>query len=237
MLHPQWQWAENRDEITHGMTLCHTIQWAGFPYLFCVEYILPTQLPTYNRTYHFSPTNSINGSEFLWPKRPTFYLNGQHSTYPKPAFLIYHQACCNSFVRSIQRGHPSLPNRGSIATNLLSVGCLPRCSYVPTGTVNSTEVRNEDPKFDPHMFLLQTNWEINLSDLRNQLNWQSLLGVKFSYLHVCISYISLQIFNWSKIFVIVSFIVQLWVVVLSSACWGGFITACMGNFLLFFIWS
>ena len=139
-----------------------------------VEYVLPTQLPTNNQTCLFSPTDLKNGSNFLWPKMahipPT----------PKPIFWIYHQAYCNSFVRSIQRGLPSLPNRGSIATIPPSVGCLPRRSYVPTGTVNSTELINEDPKFDPHnMFLLQTNWEINSTDLRNQLNRQSLLCIKY----------------------------------------------------------
>ena len=168
-----------------------------------VEYVLPTQLPTNNQTYLFSPTDLKNGSNFLWPKMahipPT----------PKPIFWIYHQAYCNSFVRSIQRGLPLLPSRGRIATIPPSVGCLSRHSYVPTGTVNSTEVRSEDSKFDPHMFLLQTNWEINSTELDSNSTNSWFPSIHFFcplMLYICLTN---KYFELDEIFVIVSFVMQL----------------------------
>ena len=81
-------------------------------------------------------------------------------------------------------------------------------------------------KFDANTFLLRI-------ELRNQFNWQHLLGVKFWNLHDCIFIYQLEYFNWCEIFVIASFIVQL--ELLFELCLsGGFTIACMSDFLLIY---
>jgi hypothetical protein len=81
-------------------------------------------------------------------------------------------------------------------------------------------------KFDANTFLLRI-------ELRNQFNWQHLLGVKIPNLHCCISAYQFEYFNWCEIFVIASFIVQL--ELLFELCLsGGFTIACMSDFLLIF---
>ncbi len=71
-------------------------------------------------------------------------------------------------------------------------------------------------------------------ELRNQFNWQHLLGIKFPNLLGCIFAYQFEYFNWCEIFVIASFIVQL--ELLFELCLsGGFTIACMSNFLLIYI--
>ena len=57
------------------------------------------------------------------------------------------------------------------------------------------------------------NWSIRSTDLRNQPNWQHLLGVKFSIHHDCISVYQSEYFNWCEIFVIASFHSAAWVII------------------------
>jgi hypothetical protein len=61
-------------------------------------------------------------------------------------------------------------------------------------------------KFDANTFLLRI-------ELRNQFNWQHLLGVKFPNLHDCIFIYQLEYFNWCEIFVIASFHCAAWVII------------------------
>ena len=93
--------------------------------------------------------------------------------------------------------HPLLSNRGSINSIPPSVWMLPRPSYGSTATVIFNWHGKEEVKF----------WCQYIStriELRNQFNWQSLLGVKFPNLHDCIFVSQLKYFNWCEIFIIAS---------------------------------
>ena len=82
----------------------------------------------------------------------------------------------------------------------------PRPSYGSTATVISTDMGKKKSKFDANTFLLRI-------ELRNQFNWQYLLGVKFPNLHDCIFIYQLEYFNWCEIFVIASFHCAAWVII------------------------
>ena len=109
-----------------------------------------------------------------------------------------------------------------------------RRPFETTRTVSSTEMWKWESKISFHIFLPQTNWEINSTDLRNGLSWKSLLGVKISYLHVLYpihlsKYSTDPKYLWLHLSSCSSLLFS------SSVCLGGFIIACMGDFLLIFI--
>ncbi len=136
-------------------------------------------------------------------KRPIFYLPKNQSSESTTKLIVI------ALSGQFKEVFPRYQTEGVLQQSHLQLDvylgahiCLQELSI-------STEVRSEDPKFDPHMFLLQTNWEINSTELDSDSTDSWFPSIQLfcpSLLYICLTN---QYFELDEIFVIVSFIIQL----------------------------